>query len=110
MPFLNSAGLCLYPSMSGTTLLSAAESAKGVTFAGHYWGPNQYQPPVQHTSGGGGGGNSGVLIGGWIPGAGIPNPTLTPDARRLFNRYNYLMTLGFTDNEMVAAIIQRPWR
>ena len=58
MPFLNSAGLCLYPSMSGTTLLSAAESAKGVTFAGHYWGPGQYQPPVQHTSGGGGGGGS----------------------------------------------------
>ena len=56
MPFLNSAGLCLYPSMSGTTLLSAAESAKGVTFAGHYWGPGQYQVPVQHSGGGGGGG------------------------------------------------------
>ena len=58
LPFLNSEGLCLAPYMSGSTLLTAAESAKGVTFAGHYWGPGQYQPPVQHTSGGGGGGGS----------------------------------------------------
>ena len=47
------------PYMSGSTLLTAVESAKGVTFAGHsHPGTAQHQPPVRHTSGGGGGGGS----------------------------------------------------
>jgi hypothetical protein len=62
-PVVSTTGFAQY--MNPTLLVSAAQSAKGVTFPGHFWGPNEYQSPVKVTGGatpsGGGGGAPGFL-------------------------------------------------